>query len=363
MEVLVWIGLSQSLFAAIIIATKKHANISDKILSTWLFMLAIAFLISGLEYQIFNQHMLSNSALIINPAFYLYIKSLTKPNFKLRWIQLLHLIPFIIIGAIILFLKVPLSIYSINFSEDLIFSLCFILVLIISWTAYNGLSAIMVNNHRKNLANEFSNIEANAKISWLLFVVSTYISFCIIIFIFGVYTYFTKSGFFYLYAASQIFYLVLVYVLGFYGLKQRTIYKKQSPPTELKYENSVLSDKKKERIKKDILRLFDEQKPYLDLEFNMNTLSELTGFPKHQITEVLSTEIKQNFFQFVNSYRIEAVKKQLANKNNPFSIEAIGYECGFNSKSTFYTIFKKHTGKTPSEFRKLNNNKSSQPDS
>ncbi|HSH52677.1 MAG TPA: hypothetical protein VK982_13210, partial [Bacteroidales bacterium] len=101
MEVLVWVGLSQSLFTAILISTKKHANVSDKILSTWLFMLAISFLLSGLEYQIFKQPMLSNSALIINPAFYLYIKSLTQQNFKIKWIQLLHLGPFIVIEIII----------------------------------------------------------------------------------------------------------------------------------------------------------------------------------------------------------------------------------------------------------------------
>jgi AraC-like DNA-binding protein len=213
----------------------------------------------------------------------------------------------------------------------------------------------MVDKHRKNLVNEFSNIESNAKLGWLLFLVSTYIPFCIIIFISGIFSYFTKSDFFLPYQISNIFYLFLVYVLGFYGLKQRTIYKEQASPTESKYENSVLSHKKKETIKNAILTLFNQKQPYLDAEFNMNILSENIGFPKHQITEVLSTEIGQNFFQFVNSYRIEAVKKQLANKNNPFSIEAIGYECGFNSKSSFYTIFKKFTGKTPTEYRQTVN--------
>ncbi|HSH51331.1 MAG TPA: helix-turn-helix domain-containing protein, partial [Bacteroidales bacterium] len=98
-----------------------------------------------------------------------------------------------------------------------------------------------------------------------------------------------------------------------------------------------------------------QQQPYLDPEFNMSILSKITGFPKYQITEVLSTEIQQNFFQFVNTYRIKAVKKHLLDKKNLYSIEAIGYECGFNSKSTFYTIFKKYTGKTPSEYRQTMN--------
>ncbi len=351
MEILVWIGLSQSLFAAIVIAAKEQIKTSDKILTTWLFMLSISFLFSGLEYKIFNQPLLSNSALIINPAFYLYIKSLTQQNFTIKWVQLLHLVPFIVVEIIILVFKVPLTITSLYLSDNLIFSLFFIFVSIASWVIYNLLSALMVDKHRKNLVNEFSNIEANAKIGWLLFLVATYIPFCIIIFIVGIVSYFTKSDFYMPYVVSNIFYLFLVYALGFYGLKQRTIFKEQAPNSELKYENSILSDEKKASIKMSILTIFDQKKPYLDPEFNMNVLSKLTGFPKHQITEVLSTEIQQNFFQFVNAYRIEEVKKQLLDKKNLYSIEAIAYECGYKSKSTFYTIFKKHTGKTPSEYR------------
>ena len=83
----------------------------------------------------------------------------------------------------------------------------------------------------------------------------------------------------------------------------------------------------------------------------MDLLSEEINFPKYQITEVLNIEIGKNFFQFVNSYRIEAVKKMLLEPKLKYSIEAIGYECGFNSKSSFYTVFKKITGKTPAAFR------------
>jgi len=80
-------------------------------------------------------------------------------------------------------------------------------------------------------------------------------------------------------------------------------------------------------------------------------LSAALKVPKYQLTEVLNTEIGQNFFQFINTYRVEAVKKMLINPKNHFSIEAIGYECGFASKSAFYTVFKSLTGQTPVAFR------------
>ena len=61
----------------------------------------------------------------------------------------------------------------------------------------------------------------------------------------------------------------------------------------------------------------------------------------------------QNFFQFVNQYRIDEVKKQLIDpKNDHLSIVGIGFNSGFNSKTVFNTSFKQSVGMTPSEYRK-----------
>ena len=70
----------------------------------------------------------------------------------------------------------------------------------------------------------------------------------------------------------------------------------------------------------------------------MDYLSKQLKIPKYQIT-VLNTEIGKNF-QFVNSYRVDAVKEMLAAPQLKYSIEAIGYGCGFSSKSSFYGIQK-----------------------
>jgi AraC-like DNA-binding protein len=83
-------------------------------------------------------------------------------------------------------------------------------------------------------------------------------------------------------------------------------------------------------------------------------LANALGFPKHHITEVLNKEIGKNFFQFVNEYRVNAVKEMLIQPKNFYSIEAIGFECGFNSKSSFFTIFKKATGQTPLQYKNSN---------
>lgn len=61
----------------------------------------------------------------------------------------------------------------------------------------------------------------------------------------------------------------------------------------------------------------------------------------------------KNFFDYINSYRIENAKRLLkSGKFNTLSVEGIGYDCGFNTKATFYATFKKTTGFSPAEFRK-----------
>jgi AraC-like DNA-binding protein len=66
---------------------------------------------------------------------------------------------------------------------------------------------------------------------------------------------------------------------------------------------------------------------------------------------LLNDNLGKSFALFINEYRIEEAK-HLLKENNSFTLEAIGFEAGFSSKSTFYATFKKVTGQTPSEFKK-----------
>jgi AraC-like DNA-binding protein len=65
--------------------------------------------------------------------------------------------------------------------------------------------------------------------------------------------------------------------------------------------------------------------------------------------------LQQNFFDFINRYRIEEAQRLLTDPpDKKITVLEVLYECGFNSKSSFNTLFKKHTGLTPSEFKKKN---------
>ncbi len=128
MSTIAWIGFCQGLFAAILMFTKKERSLPDKILSGWLTLLGIEFMTCGLDYEIFGQPLLSSSFLLFNPALYLYISSLTRSNFQLRWIQLVHLLPFVFFEIFAYVIKEPFSLdnYFVR-DENFIFRMAFAL--------------------------------------------------------------------------------------------------------------------------------------------------------------------------------------------------------------------------------------------
>ena len=357
METIVWVGFSIALFAGILTVTKKQINVSDKLLSAWLFLLAIDYGNIGITYLSYDITIVPSSFFLFNPAFYLYSRSLTDEKFRLKWVQLLHLVPYV-------FFAFSSHYFSLIFDVDVFFvrdnnlwiRLLFSLSFVISLVAYNTLSISAVHKHRINLKNEFSNISQNQKLGWLLFVVISYNVYVYTAPVFPCAAHPNND-----FVASSIFNysatLGLTFALGFYGIRQDEIYKRKSEKTEPdhreeRYEKSKLADGKKEDIKILILTYFREKAPYLNPELSMLLLSEDLSIPKHQLTEVLNTIIGKNFFQFVNEYRVEAVKQKLSDSSNDkFSIEVIGYDCGFSSKSSFFSVFKNITGQTPSQFK------------
>lgn len=315
--------------------------------------MSIDFLSCGLNYEIFHQPLLISSFLLFNPALYLYVSSLTRSEFKLQWIQLLHLLPFIFLGTYSYVIKEPLSLDTFFIKDqNFFFRIVFGVVNIASWLVYNPLSLILVHKHRMHLRNELSNIEQNENLGWVLVVAIFYVVYCLLAIAVSLIALLMALNPLspHIYNYSTL--LILIYIMSFYGLRQREVSRKL-PDSELiaRYKNSTVSAATKMQIKALIISLFEKEKVYLNPELSMSLLSERLKTPKYQLTEVLNTEIGSSFFQFVNQYRVEAVKSMLSDPKNKYSIEAIGYDCGFSSKSSFYTVFKNMTGETPVTYR------------
>lgn len=354
MEIIAWVGFSQSLFAAILVMAKRKNSVSDKILSAWLWLLAIEFLTLALDYRVLGKPLLSGSFLLINPAFFLYVASLIKEDFRLRWTQLLHLAPFVFFEtfAYVIYQHFSLEAYFSGESRHW-YGLLFSLATFLSWIFYNFSSIELVVKQRGRLFNEFSNIESNRSLGWLLFVVVFYNLYCLVTVATAIVALTLKVNFLLPHIVNYSFLLALVYALGFYGLRQQTVFIEPDPAgsADETHRQMLLSPERVQRIKEQLFEFFEKEQPYLNPELNMRMISEQLQVPKHQITMVLNAEIGKNFFQFVNEYRVGAVKIRLAQTGNIYSIESIGYDCGFSSKSSFFTVFKKLTGQTPFHYK------------
>lgn len=91
---------------------------------------------------------------------------------------------------------------------------------------------------------------------------------------------------------------------------------------------------------------------FLRSNFSIQDLSDCTNISVHHISNCLNVRLQISFSDYINQYRIQKAKQMLAEKDSLLTIEAIGYECGFGSKTNFYSLFKKYVQMTPAEYKK-----------
>jgi AraC-like DNA-binding protein len=102
---------------------------------------------------------------------------------------------------------------------------------------------------------------------------------------------------------------------------------------------------------KAIEALMENEKPYLNPDLNLSELAKQANLTRGQLSEIINSGFQMNFNDFVNSYRVNAFKGMLQEgKHEQLSLLGIAYECGFNSKATFNRVFKKLTNFSPTQY-------------
>ena len=120
-----------------------------------------------------------------------------------------------------------------------------------------------------------------------------------------------------------------------------------------KYHRSGLKPSTASEIKNQLLHLMENKKPYLESNLKLKDLAAFLDIKPHHLSQVLNEQLNCNFYEFVNTHRIAAAKNKLRDVDlQHLTIEAIAFESGFNSKSTFNTLFKKQVGQTPGQWKK-----------
>lgn len=370
--VLMMTALQCACFAALLLITNPPANKSNYFLAA--FLLAHAFIpvhelvLWGADIKMIALNNYPRLFLWIGFGYYLdaallyfYIKSLVYHDFTLRIRDSVHLIP---LGLFALFLG--LTFYSHSLEERILlidddiyaYSPSYLLIDFLCKAGRIGYcvaSLLLIINYRNQLKATHSNIE-RVDIRWL---VSLVIGFLIItvteaalacakllhLFIGFHPHWFEVIG---LTGYYVVFVLVLAlvfssirYFSGFVSVKQKELQKKTS---EEKLLNAGFAEK--------IDMLMREHKPYLHPDITLDMLADILKIPSRDLSLVFSRHFDSNFYEFINRYRIEEAKKMLADpEQKSKTITHIYLDVGFNSKSVFNTFFKKHVGKTPSEYR------------
>lgn len=123
-----------------------------------------------------------------------------------------------------------------------------------------------------------------------------------------------------------------------------------------KYKKSMLPEKMAMDIMNRLNQLMQTEKPWLNPTLNLSDLAESLDITYNQLSQVLNVTIGKNFYDYVNSYRLDYfLELHKDPKHKSFTLLSLAYESGFNSKTTFNNFFRKTAGRTPSEYFRLSN--------
>jgi AraC-like DNA-binding protein len=216
--------------------------------------------------------------------------------------------------------------------------------------------------HNKAIKYYFSD-ESKYNLGWLIILLSVFVFYLLISY--GVWILNGLFGFSIIFRSLDLLPYILtvyVFVIGFFGYKQGGVFSKEliiqkqrtlikQSTIEDKYKKSGLSEDERKTLVGRIKFIMENEKPFIEYDLNILDLSKMLETSVNKLSQVINESFHKNFYNLVNYYRIEEVKKLLKDpETKKFTIISIAYDCGFNSKSSFYSAFKKNTGITPKEY-------------
>jgi YesN/AraC family two-component response regulator len=121
-----------------------------------------------------------------------------------------------------------------------------------------------------------------------------------------------------------------------------------------RYSKSGLPSSDADMVFRKVQAFFEEKHPYLDNNLRLDDLARQMHLSRNHISQAINEVGKTPFWNFVNSYRLREAQRRLRDPSlQHYTIEAIALDTGFNSLSTFNSLFRKVVGKTPSEWRNV----------
>ncbi|MEM7084925.1 MAG: helix-turn-helix domain-containing protein [Bacteroidota bacterium] len=268
--------------------------------------------------------------ILIGPSLFLYVLSVKQPESRLvkQWIY--HL-GFWVLLALTMYIFYPFKDHVNLWKEQLMF------IIYMQWICYLISSIFVI---RKEFFQVFSKDKKGSVVEkWLLSLLFGNIVLWAIYFLID-YNYFIIGPI----AFSMLFYSFFLFFL--YDKKKASlVFAGGGKYVDKRIQKDVAS-----QLISQLDTLLMEGQMYKNPSLKSSDLAELLNISTHQFSQLLNDNLGKNFSVFINEYRIEEAK-QLIRSNTRYSLDAIGNESGFNSKSTFFTTFKRMVGITPATYK------------
>lgn len=366
------VGSSISLFLALLLLKKPGKALHDYIISVWLMLLGLYVFV----YAFVPVHFFTGKPWLINlylallfingPLLFLYVNAITKQAEKINKAFIWHLLPFIAFVAYLISFKNASGVFadtmSVHDASNIEFPmpyLLFLVLLSLSVPIYIYLSVRLLLRHKKIIADNFSDI-GKRTLTWLrnliIILGVAWIVLVTIIFIHHILHLFSDS-----FCINGLFLTLTAFIVtaGSYGFQQPSVFSLQGTmatevleETDKPYAGSSLKEEDKLQYLASLIDYMDNKKPYLNNELTLNQLALDVNIPLHHLSRIINEHFNQNFFDFINQFRVnEFIRRVAEPRYSNYSLLAIAFDCGFNSKTTFNRFFKKATGITPSQYK------------
>lgn len=359
-------------FAVFLVSVKTTKKLSNKLLASFLIVTAVDisvfFYASFVELHPVLEMLRIQLSCFKDPLLFLYILSVIYSDFKIKPKHLLLLTPWVICLAVLIpnFFFVSevnqiefLQNYTLSFEAHIIKGINRVIEIL-----YIIAEIYYLLRYRKLLLENYTSKEAFYNYYWLKQLIIFILVGQALTFLKG---YIRDSGTFDV-EIVNIYRVVLLafglffsFWLVFKALLSPKLFRGIGVDLKLAKEmnsenEDIATNKQLTQIEK-LKTYMTNKEPYLDASLSVQSLSDQVDIPSRELSILINQELNQHFFDFINSFRIKKAKEILENpaKNKQTILEVL-YEVGFNSKSSFNTAFKKHTGNTPTSYRKTTQN-------
>ncbi|MBN3034562.1 MAG: AraC family transcriptional regulator [Bacteroidales bacterium] len=369
-------GFVQTLFFSLLIAVRRRKEIKD-----WLLMAFLMLVGAELLYRYLIRTIPESGApwivlfditywALFGPVTWFYILFTINRVNHFRAVHLLHLIP-LAIGLFAISGYLAGNHAYDSFGQFFTESKGLTLVALHIWDSASPLyivcSLFVLIRHGRTVREYFANTEKK-DLRWMRWLITGLLIYISIYYIrWMIETVFQIDIPMYTLNFLPAMLTVYVFIMGFFGYRQTGIFfddpaKRKARPVSLpytgnpetgKYEKSGLTDEERRSLTLRLRELMKTRKPYLENDLSINELAGMLDTTLHKLSQTINESFHQNFYDFINTYRIEETKRMLKQpETEQYTIISIAYDCGFSSKSSFYNAFRKNTGITPGAYLK-----------